>query len=441
MKAMEAGEVQDVAATQGSNVPGLTRDIFAGTSLKRRSRVGPGAGRGRDMRTGIFFLVIAYVLSQFYRAFLPVMTPVLSAEIAASAADLSRASGFWFLTFAAMQIPVGWGLDTIGPRRLAAILLAVGGGGGAALFALAGSPAHIQVAMMLIGVGCSPVLMASYYIFARMYSPAVFATLAAAVIGVGSLGNIAGSLPMAWAVEALGWRPTVWGLAVLTLAVAAALWLLVEDPPRAAAGGQKGSVLDLLRIPALWAIFPLMFVNYAAPAGLRGLWAGPFLRDVHGLAATGIGYVTLAMGLAMVAGNIVYGPLDRLFGTRKWVNLIGNLAALACLLALWAGPGAGVVPVAILLAGLGFFGSSYAVVIAHGRSFFPAHLTGRGVTLMNLFGIAGVGLFQLASASFFARAEAAGSDPAAAYRTLFLFFALPLLAGCVIYLFSEDRTD
>lgn len=395
------------------------------------------------MRTGIIVLVVAYVLSQFYRAFLAVLTPVLATDLGATAGDLSRASGLWFLVFAAMQLPVGWALDTIGPRRLAAALLALGGGGGALVFSLATSPAHVQAAMVLIGIGCSPVLMASYFIFARMYPPRVFATLAGAVIGFGSLGNIAGSLPMAWAVEAFGWRETMGGLAAATVAVAAILWLTVQDPPRLLGGadGQKGSVLDLLRMPALWAIFPLMFVNYAPSMGLRGLWAGPYLDRVFGLDAAGIGWVTLAMGLAMVAGNFAYGPLDRVFHTRKWVAFTGNALGAACLLTLALMPQAGLWTATVLLAAVGLFGASFPLLVAHARSFFPAHLTGRGVTLVNLFGIGGVGIFQFASASVFASAEAGAQDAAGPFQTLFLFFAVPLAVGCVLYLFSRDRLD
>ena len=46
-----------------------------------------------------------------------------------------------------MQLPVGWALDRVGPRLTAAILLLVGGAGGAALFAVAGTPFHIAIAM------------------------------------------------------------------------------------------------------------------------------------------------------------------------------------------------------------------------------------------------------------------------------------------------------
>ena len=77
--------------------------------------------------------------------------------------------------------------------------------------------------MILIGIGCSPVLMASYYIFARSFSPAVFGTLAGMVIGIGSLGNLAASVPLRMAVEALGWRGTMWGLAAVTLVTALAV--------------------------------------------------------------------------------------------------------------------------------------------------------------------------------------------------------------------------
>ena len=152
------------------------------------------------MRAGLAALVFAYVLSQFYRAFLAVLTPVLEADLGATKEDLAFASGAWFLAFALMQIPVGEALDRIGPRWTAAFALMVGAVG-AGVFALATSPMMLVLAMALIGVGCSPVLMASYFIFARQFSPAVFGTLAGATIGIGSLGNIGSSLPLTMAVE------------------------------------------------------------------------------------------------------------------------------------------------------------------------------------------------------------------------------------------------
>ena len=80
------------------------------------------------MKIGIACLVGAYVLSQFYRAFLAVLSPALQADLGATPGDLAWASGLWFLAFAAMQIPVGAWLDRLGPRRTASAILGLAGG-------------------------------------------------------------------------------------------------------------------------------------------------------------------------------------------------------------------------------------------------------------------------------------------------------------------------
>ena len=389
------------------------------------------------MKTGLMVLVLGYVLSQFYRAFLAVLAPDLAEDIGAGAQALALSSGLWFLSFALMQLPVGWALDRFGPRRTAAWLLGAAGGGGALAFAAAQGPFGVHLAMTLIGAGCAPVLMASYYIFARVYPPAVFATLAAAMIGFGTLGNLASALPLELAAQAIGWRGAMVVLAVLTVAAAAALLLLVEDPPRAPdATPGEGSLLDLLRNPAILVILPMLAVNYAPAAGLRGLWLGPYFSQLHG---GGVGLAGLVMGIAMVVGSFAYGPLDRIFGTRKWVVLGGNLAGALCLLVLWAAPVPGYWTAVGLLAAVGLFGMSFPMIMAHGRSFFPPHLVGRGVTLLNLFGIGGVGVLQLLSARV--HSGAAAAPPEAPFQALFAFFGLAVLAGCAVYAFSRDRTD
>jgi hypothetical protein len=138
------------------------------------------------MRAGIATLMLGYVLSQFYRAFLAVLTPVLEADLGATKPELASASGWWFLAFAAMQIPVGARWTGSGRASRRRSCLAVGGLGAASLPRR--SPLTIKIAMALIGVGCSPVLMASYYIFARSSAPPSLARWRA-TIGVGSPGQ------------------------------------------------------------------------------------------------------------------------------------------------------------------------------------------------------------------------------------------------------------
>ncbi len=393
------------------------------------------------MTTGLAVLLIGYLFSQFYRAILAVMAPVLAADIGASAGQLADASGLWFLGFALAQFPVGWALDRIGPRRTAGVLLAGAGGGGALMFAAATSPGWVMAAMVLIGVGCAPVLMAAYYILARSFPAAVFATLAGVLVGVGSLGNLAAALPLAWAIEVFGWRAALVGLAALTVGAGAAILIVVRDPPMLAQAAAPGGYGRILRTPGLWLFILFAMVSYAPAAGIRGLWAGPYAAGVLGLDVAGVGQVALGMAVAMIVGNLAYGPLDRVFGTRKFVALGGSLACVAAAGALAIMPQPGVAAAVALLIAVGLFGSTYPMMMAHGRAFFPPELTGRGVTLINAFCLGGVGVFQIVSGRVHGAALAAGAEAAAAFGAVFAFFAGILALGCIAYLFVPDRTD
>lgn len=384
----------------------------------------------------IVVLFVAYLLSQFYRSFLAVLTPDLQAELGVTPSDLSWAVGVWFLAFAATQVPVGVLLDRIGPRRTLGWALMLGGGGGALLFSAAQGRWGLIAGMALLGSGCAPMLTSGMFLFARRFDPARFATLTGLMIGVGSLGNVASAAPFAFAADAFGWRASMAALGGCAAVLALALLALIRDPPRVAqspGSAGLGGFWELLRMPVFWPLLPVALANYSVSAGIRGLWAGPYLQDVHGFDALAIGAATTWMALAMAAGNFAYGPLDRVLGTRKWLIFFGNGAGAACTAAL-AVAAPGPTTAVALLAALGFLGSSYAVLSAHFRAFVPPRLMGRGVTLSNIFGIGGVGLGQFASGAFF---DAAGGGPAG-HDAVFLWYSGALAAALAVYLFSRD---
>ena len=390
---------------------------------------------------GIAAFAVAYILSQFYRSFLAVLTPALTAELGATKAQLSFASGAYFIAFALAQFAVGVSLDRYGPKRTAAVLLGVCGGGGAFLFAAASAPWMITAAMTLIGIGCAPVLMGSLFIFARTYPPARFAVLASWMVAFGTAGNVIGASPLANAAEAFGWRPVMAMLGVFTVLVAGIILLMVRDPQRhveQGGGSGLGGYLELLRLRVLWPIIPLTALNYAPPAGIRGLWAGPYFADVYGADALAIGQATFFMALAMVAGAFLYGPLDTIFRTRKWVAIVGNSVGFCALVWLALNPVTSISASTTALIVIGLFGGSYGLLMAHARAFFPEHLTGRGVTLMNFFSIGGVGMMQFATGGVVTASTVPG-DPAAAYAALFGFYVAMLGLALLVYLlFARD---
>jgi sugar phosphate permease len=391
--------------------------------------------------SGIAALAIGYVLSQFYRSFMAVLTPVLTAELGASKADLSEASGAFFICFALSQFAIGVSLDRFGPRRTAGVMLGVCGGGGAFLFAVATKPWMVTVAMGLMGIGCGPVLMAILFIFARIYLPARFSVLASWMVAFGTAGNVIGASPLANASEAFGWRPVMVALGIVTVLTAAAVLVLVRDPAKAE-DGQGGSggfygYVELFRLRKLWPVIPLMAVALAPSAGIRGLWAGPYMADIYKADTLLIGDVTFFMALSMVAGAFLYGPLDQIFRTRKWVAVAGTLVSFAALAYFALNPFTTVAAATIMLVVIGVSGGSYGLLMAHARAFLPAHLTGRGVTLMNFFSVGGVGVMQFATGSVFT-ANMGPNGEVAAYGALFAFYAAAVGIALFIYLFARD---
>ena len=386
---------------------------------------------------GIFILCLSYVFSQFYRAFLAVMTPVLSAEFGMTSTEFAYASGAWFVAFALFQFPVGILLDSIGPRKTAGFIFTIFAGGGAFLFANASGPVEIIIAMGLIGIGCSPALMAPMYIIVRNYDSRQFATLVSTFVAVGSIGGIASSEPLAAAIEFIGWRQSSIALGLGTVAVGLGIGLLVRDPEQVRSEGEKGGFLDLLRIRELWPIFPVILTGYVVAAGLRGSWIGPFHTDLYGYDTLQVGRATLYMSIALVLGTLFYGPLDRIFNSRKSVILMGNLVVLGCCVAMAANLPQSPFWGTAAFAFMGFFGASYAVQMAHGKSFVPDHLMGRGVTLLNFCSIGGAGIFQWLSGPV-VELYANPANPVSQYEALFTFYSILMGTTLVIYIFSRD---
>lgn len=387
-------------------------------------------------------LLFAYVLSQFFRAFLAIVAGDLSRDLGLDAAQLGALSAIWFATFAVAQFPVGYALDRIGPRRTIAGFMVVAVIGAGMMSAATGYFTALA-AMAAIGVGCSPILMGSLYLFARNYPAERFAMMSSFIIGFGSLGNLLGATPLALAVEAFGWRESMAGIAAITAASALVCYFFLRDPPRAEHAGEGSGavsgVFEIARLPGVWLIMPITFVSYAVVIATRGLWIAPYFSEVHGFTTTQTGNAALIMAAAMTLGALAYGPIERMLGDPKRTVVLGSVVTALCYVAVaFVGEGGAYVAVA-LIGAIGGFGLTYAILIAHGRLFFPTHLIGRGVTFLNFASIGGAGVTQWLSGMFVKAQLDAGVDPATTYATLFGVFGGALALTLVIYLAAPAR--
>ncbi|HKZ04147.1 MAG TPA: MFS transporter [Methylomirabilota bacterium] len=394
----------------------------------------------------IVLLSALTAVSQFYRASLSAIAPELSRDLALSPEALGMANGAFFLSLGVVQLPVGMLFDRYGPRRIIGALtgLVVAG---SLLHAAATTPAALIAARALIGLGCAGSFMGAVVLCHRWFGGVRFTTALSWIFALSNLGTLAAATPLAVVTTAVGWRRAFVGAAALTVLVGVAFHALVRDaPPGTApvvARERLGEILRGLaavwRSPGLPRVLAIHTFAYASMITILGLWAGPYLHDVHGLTPLARGNVLLAMGLAQIAGILAYGPLDRVFNTRKRVVMAGAAGSIALLAALAMAPRPPVWLAVLLLVAFCLVTAYGIVIVAHGRSLFPEALAGRGVTTVNLAQVAGsAGLPILTGALVGAFPAVGGVAPAAAYRAVWIFIAVALAAGLAVYAGARD---
>ena len=396
----------------------------------------------------VLTLATAYMASHFFRAANVTIGLDLMRDLAIGPEALGALTGAFFFGFAAMQIPCGFFFDRFGPRLTIAGMVLIAALGGI-IFTTALTWPILLSGRVLLGAGFGVMLIGSMVVISRWFPADRFSTLTAVVLSVGLLGNLIATTPLAWASEATGWR-AVFGVAVLFTALAAiAIWIVVRDAPpghpflartHESPREMLQGLLEVLRNRRLWPILALNFCSYACTFTVQGLWGGPYLREVQGLTPIQAGNVLLAAVVAYQFGMLSFGPLDRLFDTRKLIAITGNLVIVA-LLATLAIPAAAPVwlPVAAIVA-IGFFSASSTMVMTHGRGIFPDRLIGSGIATINTAVMLGVACMQTLSGVIVGAFEplANGARTETAYRALFATLTIVLIVAIAIYSRSQD---
>jgi predicted MFS family arabinose efflux permease len=392
-------------------------------------------------------LATALIISQFFRSANAALAPVLMPDLGLGPAQLGLASGAFFLSFALMQLPVGVALDRFGPRRVVSGLLLIAVIG-ALVFSAADDLRTLILAEILIGIGCSGTFVGGMVAVARWFRPHQFATMAALVVALSHAGNLITATPLAAGIDAFGWRNVFLMVACVVATFSLFVFLAVRDAPPGhpslAPGGESlkttlrglGAVFRNRQLPFLLC---MAFVAFPSALTVRGLWAGPFLHDVYGLSPVALGNALLYISFAMIAGVLLYGPLDRLFNSRKRVALGGALGTAAIFAALALGSRMPFGMTIALMILLGVVGSYYVYMMPHGRALFPERLVGRAVTTVNLSTFLGTGVMQAVTGFIIdAIAPGAAGAPDEAYRAVFGFLAVVTVVAALFYSRIED---
>jgi len=421
-------------------------------------RDGPGAAPAVGRLRLVVMLALITIVSQFHRASLGVIAPELIRDLSLTPQMLGLAGGAFFLALVVVQLPLGVALDRVGPRRLVGALTIVAVAG-ALLSATAQSGPMLVAARLALGLGSSAAFMAAVVMCSRWFAGERLASALSWVFALSQLGILLASSPLALASETIGWRWAFVLAAVITGAVGFAFWLLVTaDHPDGSVGSTAGhesmrdafrGIAEVLRTPNLPNVLAVQAVAYACIATVLGLWAGPYLFDVHGLEPVARGHVIALMTVAHIAGVLACGPLDARLNTRRGIVVAGGAATAVLLAVLALMPGLPTAVAIALLVAMCVTMSFGPTLVAHGRSLFPDRLAGRGMTTLNLAQVVGASLLPLASGAIAAALSPApsvdaagvavgGGYPEVAYRAIFGLLAFALAAGVWAYSRGAD---
>lgn len=395
----------------------------------------------------VAILGLLYVVSQFLRNSVGVIAPDLAAEIGLTPLEIGLLSSIYFLVFAAVQLPLGVALDRFGPKTCMLVSIAVTVAGSLA-FGLSRDVNGLVVSRALLGLGTACFLMAPLALYARWFSPERFSTFAGIHLGVGSLGALLATAPLAFTAASFGWRAAFYGAAVIGVLIGLLTWLVVSDDPPGRTTPPRNETLresvagiwQVIRTPSMGRIFLMQLSIYPSYVLLVGLWGGPYLTHIYGYDLKGRGEILFMAALAQIVGSFCWGPSDRFFGRFKPPVLIAATLCLASLVLLAAG---GVLPGPLLIAALvvlGFSTGVISVVMSHGRSLVPPHLLGRCITLLNIGTMGGGFLVQFVSGAVIDLFPSEGGIyPLEAYRLVFGLQAALVLVGAWAYFGSHEK--
>lgn len=371
-----------------------------------------------DLPRVVLPFAAGYFLSYFLRNTNAILAPELSRELGLTAGDLGLLTAAYLIAFSLAQLPIGLLLDRYGPRRVEAALLAVAAAG-AALFALGQTPLQLALARALIGLGVSACLMGAFKAVALRFPADRLPALNATILAAGAFGALSASLPLSWLLPLFGWRGIFAGLAV-ACALAALLIAGTPEAPihrgRESLGAQIRGLARILSSPVYWRIAPQGALVGGGMMAVLGLWAVPWMMATAGFSRDRAAFHLALTGLATLLGYLSVAAVSRALARRGIATerqMVGGFLAtlgVTALIVFDLGPS----EVLWFLLGVAYTPCNLGFLVASAQ--FPAHLSGRCNTALNLLGFVVAFLVQWGFGALVDRLIAAQFPPATAYR-------------------------
>ena len=399
----------------------------------------------KQVITVFFVFAFGYFLSCLLRAITATLSPVFTLEFDLMAADLGLLAGGYFLGFASMQIPLGYLLDRLGPKKIVSSFLLIAFIGTVS-FALAQSFSGLLASRILIGIGSSACLMApltGYRVWLRENQQQRANSW---MLMIASLGFLTSTLPIQLLLPSFGWRWMFGGISVLLLISIILMIVFIpkwdhqkvestENPIK------SGSFVDVWKNKFFISVMPMGFFNYGGLMAIQTLWAGPWMTRVAGYSplesATGLFWINITMLISFFLWGYFLPKIISLgFSVLKILRLGLPISFLVMLIIIILGSKAGTFYISLFI-----LSSIFLTVIqpAVGLS-FQSHLAGKALTSFNLLIFLGTFIMQWLIGLVIDLVKSFGYNEIIGFKTAFSFFLFLSLASYIFFLIINKKS-
>lgn len=282
-------------------------------------------------------LGLVFLLVNLHRLSTAVLSGDLTADFGITASQLGTLHASFFVIYAIIQIPTGVLVDRYGPRYVGAggaLVLSAGAMG----FTASGGYLGAFFSRAVIGLGSGVIFVSILRFCANWYRTDEFAMMTGLTAGIGGLGAIFATTPLAISVERFGWRPTVLALGLVGFVSGALIFAFVRRSPSDA---DLDPIEDVPEQPSVtftdtarylrdlatdldqWLLSIVFFSAMGTVLTIIGLWGVPYLVVVYGLDVTTASYYTLFGSVGMLVGSPAIGWISDRMGQRIVPMIVG----------------------------------------------------------------------------------------------------------------------
>ncbi len=276
----------------------------------------------------LLIAILTYTIAVFDRMSPAVMANDIMLDLQVNAAFMGLLASAYFYPYAILQIPSGIFADKFSPRKLVSLAFALASVG-TFIFALAPTASIAFVGRLIIGIGCSLILMPIYKTLSNWFSQKIYMVIVSTILaGATGMAAALAGVPLSFFVESFGWRITSQGIGFISLAATLAIWFFFKDYPPHSAQTQTEklppipvlqSVKIILSKRNFWLITIAFTANASILFGFIGVWSGLFYTQVVGLSRIEMSTLLSIAATTTIVTPIIFASIAAKVHSRKKV--------------------------------------------------------------------------------------------------------------------------